>query len=304
MKFERLADVIDLYKFSLGSMTYCVDRMRPTLEQRGDNRAVELADYAREKIDQARQHQYDWEKRDQQDPLRRDGAKSLDDRIDRALSQIAGTAERFADMEVDTETNRLAEELSDDLFPNGVYHITSKPFDDQHVAVNELLKRLTGAYAEHIDALNLTPLVEHLEQVNKQFGEELAPAANEVTYDEVESAKNEAEDAFHLLVARVMSEFGDDMETFNDIFEPIGEQTMRARRHYKHRGTIPEIDPETGEPVDPIAETEDEPQNDGGSSQGEAESDDQTESDGTNNPDGDTEVDGESDTDDGTDPES
>lgn len=128
-------------------------------------------------------------------------------------------------------------------------------------------------------------LVEHLDNINDEFGEKLAPADNEVTYDEVESAKSEAEDAFHLLVARVMAEFGDDMEAFNEIAEPIRDQSERTRRHFNHRGTIPEVDPETGEPVDPIEETEEEePQNDG-----------ETDTDGETDLDGESETDNETD---------
>ncbi|MFB6351312.1 MAG: DUF6261 family protein [Bradymonadaceae bacterium] len=235
-----------------------------------------------------------------QDPLRREGAKSHDDQIDRALSQLADTAERFAEMEVDTDTSRLAGELSDDLFPNGVYHVTSKSFDDQHIAVDELLNRLTNSYTQHVEALNLSPLVERLRELNEEFGNKLAPQTDQVDYDEVESATVEAEDAFHLLVARIMADYGDDMETFNRILQPLHEQTERTRRHFNRRGSIPEVDPETGEPVEPDGQTDNNPQNDGGentNTDGETDNQSDTDTENDGNTDSENNPDGESNTD-------
>ena len=312
MKFERLGNVIDLYKFSLGSMTYCVDRLRETLEDLGNGEAVAIADRARTKLERARQLEYDWEKQKQEDPLRREGARQLDDRIDRALSQIASTADTFAAMKTDTDVSRLADELASDLFPTGVFHITSKTFEDQHVAVTELIDRLESSYSEHIQALNLTPLVEQLKDWNKAFGEKLEPRNDKVDYDEVESARVEAEDVFHLLFARVMGDYGDDIEKFNRIVAPIHEQTEWTRRHHQRRGTIPEVDPETGEPIEPVDETTEgeTPQNDGGSPEGQGDdnspdtdSENSTETENTT----DTETsdsDGETETDTDTDEES
>jgi hypothetical protein len=260
--YSRISELVDLYKFSLGAIAYCVVRMKTVLADLGDDKAVQLAEEAKAKQERAQQLQYDWEKQKQEESSRSEGARKKDDEIDKTLSSIAQTAEGLADADVDSKPSRLAQELLDDLFPNGVYHITSKPFDDQHTTVNALLERLEGDYSEHIQALNLGPMVERLESLNEEFRERLDMSNRQVAYDEVEAAKKDAEEAFHRLIARVMCAHSDDMETFNRIMEPVAEQTELARRHYQRRGTLPPVDPESGEPID---DSENTPENDGGS---------------------------------------
>ncbi len=275
VKYESVSDLTSLYQFPLGAVMYCVVRIRTALEALGDAKAVQLADEVEQKVDRARTLQYDWEKQKRIDPMRREGAKRLDNQIDQTLSSIARVAEEFASVDVATETSRLADELGSDLFPTGVFHITSKSFAEQHLTVDELLGRLNNEYGGHVDELNLRGMVDRLEELNEEFGEVIEPASDEVDYDEVEAAKVEAEEAFHLLIARVMADYGTDMETFNRIMKPVREQTEWARRQYRRRGRVPEVDPETGEPIErqePTGEEDgpsDQPRNDGGSSDGE-----------------------------------
>jgi hypothetical protein len=275
--YSRISELMDLYKFSLGAIAYCVVRMETVLTDLGDDKAVQLAEEAKTKQERAQQLQYDWEKQKQGDSFRDEDARRLDDEIDKTLSSIAQTAEGLATVDVDSEPSRLAEEMLDGLFPSGVYHITSKSFDDQHTTVNALLERLDDDYREHVQKLNLEPSVQRLEELNDEFGEKLDPSTREVEYDEVEAAKQEAEEAFHRLIARVMSEHSRDMEAFNRIMAPVAEQTELARRHYQRRGTLPPVDPESGEPIEDGGESTqegdnspDEPegkgQNSGGSS--------------------------------------
>ena len=250
MRVERLADFLDLYKFSLGSIGYCVQQMRQTLSEIGNNEAVELADRAAQKHQAARAMEYDWEQQKKKDPLERKGTQEIDNRIDGTLSHILKTAEGYADLEVDRHKSQLADEFLEQLFPSGVYPITSKPFDDQHTTVNELIERLEGPFAEHVEAMSLGGLVEQLETYNERFGAELEPTRDSITYDEVQSAYTEAEDAFHQLVVQVMADYGGDTDQLNEVLSPLTEQTARTKRHLQSRGTMPEIDPETGEPVD------------------------------------------------------
>lgn len=270
--YSRISELIDLYKFSLGAIAYCVVRMKTVLTDLGDDKAVQLAEEAKAKQERAQQMQYDWEKQKREDSTLGERARRLDDKIDKTISGMFRSAKGLAEMDVDNEASRLASELVDDLFPSGVFHITSKSFDDQYSTVNALLDRLKGEYAEHVDTLNLRAPVEKLGELNEEFGGELDPLGDEIEYDEVEAARADAEEAFHRLIARVMCEHSSDMETFNRIMQPVAEQAERARRHYKRRGTIPEIDEESGEPVEDTEQNNDSPddlegegQNSGGS---------------------------------------
>ncbi len=255
---ERLDELIDDYQLSPGSMNYSLDEMHGIVERMGLSKLAELIAWAKEKQQRSLLFNSRWKQQQKEDPLKRPGTKKLDNRIDRLLSKLVQGAEVFADLEIDTDEARLAEEFLDDLFSEGVYPITSQPFEDQHAEVNLYLERLDGEYAEHVEALNLGPVVDRLAELNAELGDKLNPDAERLEYSEVEAAYTEARDAFHRVIVNVMAEFDDDMETFNEVYAPIHEQHERARRHLERRGSVPEVDPETGEPVD-----EETPQNDG-----------------------------------------
>ena len=239
------------YNHSLGGMSYCTTRIRAILDDMGDSEGVSRADEASDKIDWAQEKKLDWNKQKNRDHLKRSGSRELDNKIDDTLGNLSQTVDGVAGIDSDSENTRLAREIRDDLFPNGVAHITTQPFDDQHLAVDKVLGRLRNEYDEHVEKLSLEPLVGHLDELNEEFGEELAPDEDAIQYDEVEAARKEAEDAFDLLIFYVAAEYGDDIETMNEILDPLAEQRERARRHYQRRGTVPPIDPESGEPVDP-----------------------------------------------------
>jgi hypothetical protein len=275
---ERIGELFAIYQFALGAIAYCLTVMRDILDELGNQEAVELAEMAIRKCERARQLEYDWEQQKQNDPLTRPEAKALDDKIDSTLSRLMQVAEAFADSNRETRESRLAGEMLDDLFPSGVYPITSKPFDEQNYAVDELLERLNGEFSEHVRAVGMESLVEELDDLNEQFSEELNTTGEAVAYKEVEAARADAEDAFHRLIAKVMYDYGDDMETFNRVMEPVHEQTERTRRSLKRSGRIPTIDPESGEPVD---EAPEDGQPDGGSPE------DSSDDDSTETPSGD-----------------
>jgi hypothetical protein len=245
------------------------------LRRLGNQEAIELAEKADKKHSVAAQLKYDWEQQKQQDPVANDGARELDDEIDRTLSLIYQGAEVYTGIKAESRKSELADEFIDELFPSGVYPITSLSFAEQHDAVDTLLGRLNGEFTEHLEEMNLVELVDQLAELNDEFEELLEADADQVVYDEVEAAYREAEEAFHKVIVQVMGEYADDMETFNEVMAPVHKQTELMRRHLRRNGGRPAIDPETGEPVDPSGDGNT-PVNDGGSPENDGESSGQT----------------------------
>ncbi len=282
-KIERPGDALSAYKMDDGSMRYAASEMIGPLEQRGKSALVDRAKSVVEKAETTIQLRYDWQHDKHQDPLTREGTKELDGRIDRTISSLMNGADTYTTLEGDSEQRRLAEEFIDGLFSAGVAPITNKTYTEQHADVDELISRLRGEYAAHVDTLNLGMLVDQIEELNAEFGERLNPGGNTVDYDEVEAASVEAEDEFHRLLVEIMAEFAEDLETMNRVLEPVFEQSERTRRHLRHRGSVPTVDPETGEPVD---ESESGPggQSDGGSPNDEGDSETSESDDGSDNP--------------------
>lgn len=246
----RPGEMLDIYKHPIGAIGFIVMRMLERLERLGNQQAVEIARRAREKQKKANALQYDWEQQKKEDPITNEEAQQLDDRIDATLTSLKTGAEVFTTIEQQTEQKQLAEEFLDGLFADGVYPITSQRFTVQHSMVDHLVSRLDGEFSEHVDRLNLRALVDQLARLNDEFGEALRFDIEQVEYAEVEAAYDEAEEAFHKLLIQVMCDYKDDLETFDEVIAPFKEQEERTRRMLKRRANLPEIDPETGEPID------------------------------------------------------
>jgi hypothetical protein len=296
MAIERLADMFDFYRFGLGALAYCVTQMRDTLDRLGFQKGVEYAERAKQRIDEALDKKYAWKQEKTREPTeRQEGVQKIDDELDQTLSQLLNGLQVFAGMSEGTEKRRLAEEVIEDLFPEGVYPITSEKFRNQHQLVDKVTNRLRNRYMNHLETMSLTELVDDIEELNEEFGSRLAPDRNGVEYDEVQAAHKEAEDAFHRLVAVVVGEYAEDMETLNEVMTPVIEQTARTRRYMKRRGSVPPADPESGESVDP----DDQAPTDGGSPDDESPDDEGTSNDG-GSPQDESSNDGGSPNDDGT----
>jgi hypothetical protein len=249
-RIERISVVLKILQLSLGAIAYCLSQMEPMLRELGNDEALQRLEQAREAHEVARGIKYDWKQQKRQAELARKGAVELDNEIDQTLSTLQKALEAFADLNGESERKRLAEELLGELFPSGVYPITSQSFDVQQDDVDELLERLRGPFAEHVQKLGVQEHVDQLAELNQEFGEKLDMDNDEISYDQVQAKYKEAEDAFHGLLVKVLSDYHDDMETLNEVLEPVRKQSKRARRNAQRRGGPQE----SGEPVDPEGE--------------------------------------------------
>ncbi len=245
---ERLAELLDLYQLSLGSILFVLDRLEEMLRARGDEEALEYLEQAREKVRRGVALRTRWDQQKHTDPMDRSGTHELDARIDRMISSLVEMVEANTDLSSAPERSRLAEEFIDDLFPRGVFPLTSQKYVEQHVHVDAFVDKIREEYAEHIEVLGVEPLVDEIEKLNDEFGELLEPDRDRVEYDEVEAAYVEAEDVFHRLLINVLDGYADDMEDLNELLEPLFFQIEQTRRHLKRRGSVPDVDPESGEP--------------------------------------------------------
>jgi hypothetical protein len=283
---QTTGDWFGTYQPKTSSMQYSLDEMstrvvaydNPRLEQKLDE-AIALTNEAAEK-------EYAYERdRDDRRSARR-GAVETDNKIDRTISTIHNVAKATADSPAECDQKACAEKLLDEVFPNGVYPITSKDFEEQRMHVRELLDELNGEYRKDIETLGLEAQVETLESLYETFDEQLGLADHEeVTYDEVQAARSEAREAFHQVVAVVLGNYCDDQEALDDLMEPVLHQQRKIARHVKRRGEIPPVDPESGEPTEPTGPQDGESPRDGGTpvDENESEESETDDSDGDGN---------------------
>lgn len=250
MNLERIGEAFDFYRHTPGSIEYCAAMMRPLLTKRNNTDALDLVDKVEVECGKAREKKYDWVQKKKAEPLRRAGSKEMDNKVDRTLGRLLRAVKPYAEMEGDSPMKVLAKEMISELFPAGVGPITTQRYEDQYASVVELLERLDRDFSTHVEELRLEPLVDQLAEFNEAYGEGLAGDDKGVAHSDVEAARAEAEDAFHRLLIKIMHDYMFDLAELNEILKPFLRQEERLRRHYKRRGHVPEIDPETGEAID------------------------------------------------------
>lgn len=248
--FESISETNPLYAKKPGGVGYCGRNMRPMLEELGFERALEHLETVMALQEKAIELRYHWKQGKSRDMRLPEGTQELDDKIDGTVSSLVEAAQAFTNLPDDSDKCQCAEQLLDGLFPEGVFPITSSKFTEQHADVEHLIEKMNGEYADHVDTLGIRDLVDQLASLNDEFGRRLEPDEDGVSYDEVQAARKECEEAFNELVAMIIGKYATDLETLNEILEPVHEIEERTRRYMKRRGTIPEIDEENGEPVE------------------------------------------------------
>ncbi len=254
---QTIGDWLEAYQQKTGSRQYVLDRMSERSDDYEDPRLEEMLAVAIRRTKKCAEFEYAWTRtKDSQTSARR-GAAETDNAIDRTISTIHQVAKAMADTPGECDEKSCSKKLLAEVFPNGVFPITSKSFEEQRMHVAELIDELNSEYRDEIETLGLESQVETLESLYETFDEQLDLADHEeVTFDEVQAARVEAREAYHRVLAVVLGNYCDDPEALNDLMEPVIHQQKKIARYVRRRGEIPEVDPESGEPSDPSEPTE------------------------------------------------
>jgi hypothetical protein len=249
--FDRIGDYLDLYKFGNGSIAFCLGDMRQKADALGNTELVDRIDQALALNREARKMNYDWKMQKHEQPASRSAAAQRDVQIDRTLSQIYDVIKAFASLELETAEKEAAQELKEELFSKGLSPIIHSTFEEQHGLVTELITRLQNDYGTQVAALGLGPMLDVLEQHNDAFGDELNITSREsLTFDQVQTARAEAEEGFHKVFFHTVGDYLDDDDNLRDLLATIDDQQDRIARYMRRRGTRPQVDPQTGEVID------------------------------------------------------
>ena len=194
-------------------------------------------------------------------------ASTIDARLDRALGalqrMVAGYVELSEDATTDPEMAAAARQLSNELFPRGLTHVTMMSFPEEFETVSKLLARLQGSgdLAGAAARLSLDPFVATLATLNTSFGAELdrAPKVEGPGWDEIRAARAKMHARQLELIAAVLGAFPDSDETSltrrTAVLEPLSVQQRALAALYRSRRGGRDVNPETGE-VDPTTPEE------------------------------------------------
>lgn len=250
----KTSDIIDhFYKPGVGAGLYALKQVKAALGGLASDPpdwVTSRVDTALQKFTGARTTKYDWDNTKKNAPLRRKGAAQADNRVDRAVSAVFDTAAAYRNFDKSSEQYKLANELLDGCLPDGVFPVTSARYEEQHSKVNELLERLRGEFSENVDKLHLSLFVDNLEKANADYGAKLTSLNNPaVTFDQVQAAEGQAVESYFQVIVVIWAAYIDDPTTRNKLLAPIEEQNERIARYYKRRGSVPDVDPNTGDVV-------------------------------------------------------
>ena len=249
--FERIGDLLSLYVFGTGSMLFCLQDMDKKAQSLGNDPLVERIQDALALNARARKSHFQWETQKRDDPQVRRAAVNRDNKIDRTIGQIYRITKSYAGVEADLPVKEAGQTIKDGLFSRGIAPIVHATFEEQHVLNKELIDRLRNDYADEVEILGLTPLVDTLADHNAAFRRELNVTRDEyLTYDEVQSARAEAQDAFHKVIFHIVGDYLDDLDAALDLLATVEDQQERISRYRRRRGSRPEVDPSTGEVID------------------------------------------------------
>jgi hypothetical protein len=179
----------------------------------------------------------------------------LDNKIDAILgyifSKVSGNLSLF---EPDHPIVVASELIISQVFPEGVHSIITLPFEEQLIRNQSIIDRLTGDLGDAVAVTNIGPYVARLESLNNEFRAELGRSASrEISYDELEAARDKGNLLVREIVAVIIGTFhrdsDEDSETRQALLQPFLEQADRVRRARKGRRPPRDVDPETGDEV-------------------------------------------------------
>lgn len=260
VKFE-LVSFLNLYLFPTGRREFCLRRFLKALE------GTELA-HLRARVERGLAHEaatLQLEDRwlgNKGDTEHGPGARALDAELDRALGaldeNLASTAKAFGE---DSPRGRAAGRARALLFPKGVQHVTHLPYVQQAAAVRALLERAeTVPELANLDELGVAGIVERVRELNVAYDRALGSRGEGASFERVEAARkrgqtNLCEIVFVAIAHLVESGYeGEQAEALGEALREVIAQNEAIKRYYRRRRRVADVDPVTGEELEPAGE--------------------------------------------------
>ncbi len=248
-----LAPFFNLYNFTTGRRLFAAAQVRQRAGDRGLSELVARVDIAIEHDEQTRVLDKKWEQHKAQ-PQPRNEARAIDVKIDRNLAAIQETLlSPIRGLDPNNPARKSAQELLDDIFPDGVGAHIHEAHVDQLSSNDLVVETLEKpVYSATIAERGLQVFVDELEALNDAFRTELnkAPEAT-VSFDVVLAHRSHGQEYLLETLARILGQFPtsstDDIAARAELLAPILHQNEAIAGHLRRRRPIPDVDPETGE---------------------------------------------------------
>lgn len=185
----------------------------------------------------AQQLELEWLGKKDKNTKVRERAMEVDNQVDRALgglyNHFTGLRDRLPPGHVH---QKMAAALIKDVFPKGVYPITTMPFEQEHSAIDGILEKLANHFAADITTLGATIFFDHLLETHTEYGEVLSILNSEpLTFAAVKAARLTGQRLYSGLVVRILAKYFDDEVTRNKLLKTIEDQEERIGARNKRR---------------------------------------------------------------------
>lgn len=255
----RIADLVRISTFTPGRAAFAAKRVRALIQGEGERGLASEADRLVACAEEAIIQRRNWVQKRAAAARTRRGQRllALHKRIVRLVSAIHTNAQSFVRSTDESEPDAgEASHLLNDLFPRGPSDIVRQEFEDQAATVADFVRQLDGRFANLANTLGLAPLVRQLATANVGFMHALAVApAGAMPYDAIIAAENETQERLARLVISIAhTHSGTDARAVTrraQLLAPILEQDARIGDALRNRRAVRDVDPDTGEEVDP-----------------------------------------------------
>jgi hypothetical protein len=250
--------LFNLYQQPPGGVIYCVEGTKQAAVRLQATDVVQSCDVCLEVARMYLDRNAEWERTKNTSRARGEGeAMALDPLVDRSIAGIYNHVENLArSLPKDHELAVAARELSRRAFPNGAEGYTKLPHAEELVEVKNLIKRSDDPndLAPLVQKLGVTPMVENLRELAVKFEAALRKLfPGETTWDQLKAAAADCHERYVQLVALIAGKYN--LQTPEHIaarvalLGPIMEQDRRIAEARKLRRPVPDVNPNTGEPV-------------------------------------------------------
>ncbi|MDI1448049.1 hypothetical protein [Polyangium sp. 6x1] len=251
-----LAAIFDIYSFSLGRRLFAIAQVRSAALTSGEPDVVTFAESCVDHDETLRNMEAHWAARDEKAPAFAPEAKILDVAIDGVLGAIRDTAERQVEASAPGDPIALkGVGLLKELFPRGLFAVTSLPFVEELCEVERILAALESpTRAALVHELGLSRYVARLSDLVQQYRAALEkPLPPQVTFAEVKAARAEGQRRMLQLIAMIVGRYPSDEPADRAgraaLLGPILQQNEAIGQALRARRAADDVDPKTGEPV-------------------------------------------------------
>ena len=177
---------------------------------------------------------------------------AVNQQMNRIHGALHGTlASAIAALPEENSVRTASQTILNQLYPQGAHPIVILPFEEQLVANDTIVSRLTGDLASEAWEASIYHFVEQLSTLNNQFRGELERRApKEVEFSVLAAARRRGNLFLRRIIAIALGTYHQEDDAsraaLNDLVTPILDQCRRVQNARKGRRTPPDVDPVTG----------------------------------------------------------